>query len=137
MQWMHSRLENRAMNRSTVVCLLALLGCSPAWAFRTGLVGADGENLFERAFTEDYETANTLLEVNGQLQPMLDLLRKYTRRSERAEIELAIGLAHNQRTGLVDPVRAVEHLTRALELRLPERVSIDILMWRGNSYEQS
>jgi len=64
------------------------------------------------------------------------LLTTYRKSEEQAELELSIGLTYNQRTGVVDPAKAISHLSRALEFNLPERTYIEICMWRGGSYEQ-
>jgi hypothetical protein len=120
------------MNSKLVAFALLVLGQSPSYALNLALQ----ENVFEQQFLEDYERANVQLMEEGSLRPMLDLVQQYKRPLEQAELELTIGLAYNQRTGLVDPAKAVEHLSNALRFDLPERTFIDILMWRGGSYEQ-
>lgn len=120
------------MNSKLVAFALVFLGPSPSYALNLALQ----ENVFEQQFLEDYERANVQLMEAGSLRPMLDLVQQYQRPLEQAELELTIGLAYNQRTGLVDPAKAVEHLSNALRFDLPERTFIDILMWRGGSYEQ-
>lgn len=125
------------MNRKLVVFALVALGHSPSYAFNLALQDLNGVDAFEQQFIEDYERANVQLMEEGSLGAMLDLLPKYQRPLEQAELQLTIGLAYNQRTGLVDPAKAVEHLSNAFKFDLPEKTSIDILMWRGGSYEQS
>ena len=66
----------------------------------------------------------------------LNRLTKYQRPEEQAELQLSIGLVYNQRTGIVDPARAVIHLSHALKYNLPERTYIATCTWRGSSYEQ-
>lgn len=125
------------MNSKLVTCFcLLMLGQSPSFAFNLGLQGPNGEILFEQQFIEDYERARVQLEEEGSLRAMLDLLQKYRRPLEQAELELTIGLAYNQRTAVVDPAKAIEHLSNAFRFGLPEKTSIDVLMWRGGSYEQ-
>jgi hypothetical protein len=124
------------MNSNLVAFALLVLAHSPSYAFNLGLQALNGANVFEQQFIEDYERANVQLMEEGSLGPMLALLPKYQRPLEQAELELTIGLAYNQRTGLIDPAKAVEHLGNALRFDLPDRTFIDILSWRGNSYEQ-
>ncbi len=125
------------MNSKLVTCFcLLILGHSPSFAFNLGLQGPNDEIFFEPQFIEDYERARVQLEEHSSLSAMLELLQKYRRPLEQAELELTIGLAYNQRTAVVDPAKAVEHLSNAYRLGLPEKTSIDVLMWRGGSYEQ-
>lgn len=124
------------MNSKLVAFALVVLGHSPSYAFNLGLQDLNGENVFEQQFIEDYEWAHVQLVEEGSLRAMLDLVQKYKRPAEQAELELTIGLAYNQRAGLVDPAKAVEHLSNAFRFDLPEKTSIDILAWRGGSYEQ-
>lgn len=107
-----------------------------AFALHSGLVGADGERLFSEDFVQDYESARKSVETLLSAEPLLALRAKYLKPEEPAELELAIGLVYNQRTGVVDPAKAVAHLTRALDYQLPERTCIKIWMWRGGSFEQ-
>ena len=69
-------------------------------------------------------------------EPLIALQRRYTNETEQAELEVSIGLTYNQRTGVVDPSKAVVHFTAALGYDLPERTYIQIVGWRGNSQEQ-
>ena len=124
------------MNGKLVAFAFVVLGHSASYAFNLGPQDLSGENVFEQQFIEDYERANVQLVEEGSLRAMLDLVQKYKRPLEQAELELTIGLAYNQRTGLIDPAKAVEHLSNAFRFDLPERTSVDILMWRGGSYEQ-
>lgn len=124
------------MNGKLVAFALVVLGHSPSYALNLGLQDLNGQSVYAQQFIEDYERANVQLVEKGSIRPMLDLLQKYQRPLEQAELELTIGLAYGQRGGLVDPAKAVEHFSNALRFDLPEKTFIDTLMWRGNSYEQ-
>lgn len=114
----------------TVLCV------SSVFALHSGLVGAEGECIFTKEFIQDYEAAQKSVDTLKSAEPLLTLLTKYRKPEEQAELELSIGLVYNQRTGVLDPAKAVTHLSRALEFNLPERTYIEICMWRGGSYEQ-
>ena len=117
--------------------LLGTVLCVPsAFALHSGLEGADGECIFTKEFIQDYEAAQTSVDALKSAQPLLALLTKYRKPEEQAELELSIGLVYNQRTGVVDPAKAIVNLSRALQFNLPERTYIEICMWRGGSYEQ-
>jgi len=128
------------MKKHTLTIAAAVTGAflcvSSAFAFHSGLVGADGECIFTKAFIQDYESAQKSVDALKSAEPLLALLPKYREPEEQAELEVSIGLVYNQRTGVVDPAKAVAHLTRALEFNLPERTYIEICMWRGGSHEQ-
>lgn len=76
------------------------------------------------------------MDTTKSLQPLLDLQKQWIRPEEVAEIELYLGLACNQRSGLIDHPEAVRHFTLALKQELPEVVMMKVWMWRGNSQEQ-
>jgi hypothetical protein len=91
---------------------------------------------FSSDFRRDYEAAQQSVNQSKSAEPLFALLAKYTDAAETAELELSIGLVYGQRTGLVDPAKAVVHFTAALRHELPERAYIEVVMWRGNSQEQ-
>jgi hypothetical protein len=118
-------------------CLVTatLCACS-AFALHSGLAGANEECIFTQGFILDYEAAQKSVDQLKSAEPLLALLTKYQKPEEQAVLELSIGLAYGQRTGVVDPAKAITHFSRALEFNLPEKTYIEICMWRGNSYEQ-
>lgn len=121
----------------SMVFLVVLIFCNcSAFALHSGLVGANGECIFTKEFIQDYEAAQKSVDNAKSAKPLLTLLTKYQRPEEQAELQLSIGLVYNQRTGIVDPARAVIHLSRALEYNLPERTYIATCTWRGCAYEQ-
>ncbi len=91
---------------------------------------------FSQAFLHDYEAAEKMVASSKSADPFLGLLAKYASDAERAELETTIGLIYNQRTGAVDPAKAVVHLTAALGYELPEKTHIQVVMWRSGSQEQ-
>lgn len=91
---------------------------------------------FSSDFLRDYDSAQKSVDQSKSVEPLLNLLGRCTNETEKAELEVSIGLAYNQRSGLVDPAKAVAHFTAALQYPLPEKTYIEILMWRGNSQEQ-
>jgi hypothetical protein len=120
---------NSAKSLSVIVFLAATLVTS-ASALHSGLSGLSPE------FVADCESAQKKVDASKSAEPLLVLLQRYTNATEKAELELSIGLVYNQRTGVVDPGKAVTHFTAALQYEFPERTYIEILMWRGNSQEQ-
>jgi len=122
------------MNINRTYLLVALVQIafwgSTTFAFDPGLSGVSPECLHE------CETALGTVGENKSAEPLLALLRKYPTNLEQAHLEVNTGIVYGQRTGVVDPEKAVEHFTAALRYELPERTYIQVLMWRGNSQEQ-
>ena len=114
---------------ATTTCLIAFYSL-PTLAQYSGLSGLSEE------FRRDYRFAQDKVNQTKSAEPLIALQRRYTNKTEQAELEVSIGLTYNQRTGVVDPSKAVVHFTAALGYDLPERTCIEILMWRGNSQEQ-
>jgi len=110
-------------------CAIALLATS-ALATNSGLSG------FSSDFLRDYESALKAVDQSESAEPLLVLLERYTNEAEKAELEVSIGLAYGQRTGVVDPAKAVAHFTAALQYQLPEKTYMEVVMWRGNAQEQ-
>jgi hypothetical protein len=102
----------------------------PAFPQFSGLSG------FSEAFLRDYKSAQDMVNQTKSAEPLIALQRRYTNETEQAELEVSIGLTYGQRTGVVDPCKAVFYFTAALGHDLPEKTCIEILMWRGNSQEQ-
>lgn len=126
------------MNATARLLIFALVCGSwsiPAFALHSGLADAKGECIFSKDFIRDYESAQKQVDELKSAEPLLKLQKKYRNTEEQAELELSIGLAYNQRTGVVDPAKAVVHLSNALKFHLPEKTRLQIFMWRGNSLE--
>ena len=113
----------------TLTCAIAFY-VLPAFAQFSGLSG------FSEAFLRDYSSAQEMVNQTKSAEPLIALQRRYTNATEQAELEVSIGLAYGQRTGVVNPSNAVTHSTMALRYDLPEKTYIQILLWRGNSQEQ-
>ena len=113
----------------TLTCAIAFY-VLPAFAQFSGLSG------FSEAFLRDYSSAQEMVNQTKSAEPLIALQRRYTNATEQAELEVSIGLAYGQRTGVVNPSNAVTHFTMALRYDLPEKTYIQILMWRGNAQEQ-
>jgi len=112
-------------------CLIVALDLVwTACAQHSGLHG------FSPDFLGDYQSAQKKVDDQKSAGPLLALLQKYANEVERAELQVSIGLVYGQRTGVVDPAKAVVHFTEALKYELPEWTHIEILMWRGNAQEQ-
>jgi hypothetical protein len=121
----------------TILVGLAVVFCSsPLPAFHAGLVDAEGNIVFSAQFVRDYQAAEKEMTATGSVEPYLALLEKSRDSNERAELELTIGVIYCQRTGFVDPEKAVRHLGNALGYRLPETAYLDTLLWRAGSLEQ-
>lgn len=100
------------------------------YALYSGLTG------FSQAFLHDYEAAGKMADSSKSAEPFFDLLTKYTSDAEKAELETTTGLIYNQRTGVVDPAKAITHFTIALGYQLPEKNYIQVVVWRSGSEEQ-
>src|SRR2546428_11149575 len=124
----HSVKSNRNIT-VIIICVFASF-ILPAAAQFSGLSG------FSEAFLRDYTSAQTMVNQSKSAEPLIALQRRYTNATEQAELELSIGLAYNQRTGVVDPSKAVVHLTAALQHELPEKTYLQILLRRGTRPQQ-
>ena len=124
----HSVKSNRNIT-VIIICVFASF-ILPAPAQFSGLSG------FSEAFLRDYSSAQEMVNQTKSADPLIALQRRYTNATEQAELEVSIGLAYGQRTGVVNPSNAVTHFTMALRYDLPEKTYMRILMWRGNAQEQ-
>ena len=113
--------------------LAAVLFYAVALHASSALATHSGLSSFSSDFLRDYESAQKSVDESKSAEPLLSLLERYINATEKAELEVSIGLAYGQRTGVVDPAKAVAHFTAALQYALPEKTYIEILMWRGNS----
>jgi len=105
--------------------------------FYADFTDAAGETALSEQFRQQYQLAQNAVEASRSVQPFLELLGRCKRPEEVAELEMTIGVTFGQRTGLVDPAKAVVHFTNALEYELPEKAYIRAIMWRGNALEQT
>ena len=118
------------------VAIFQLLLASPlTHSYNLDLHAIGGQSAFEKGFLQEYEQAQRELGEQGSLTALIALTDRYLGPAEQAQLAIALGLAYSQQDGFVDFPKAVEHFTRALALDLPERNLIDVLMWRGSSYE--
>jgi hypothetical protein len=124
-----------AISRLIIITIVCGTWSLPVFALHSGLADAKGECAFSKEFIRDYESAQKMVDELQSAEPLLKLATMYKKTAEQAELELSIGLAYNQRTGVVDPAKAVLHLSNALKFDLPERTRLKIFMWRGNSLE--
>lgn len=121
---------NTTRRLAVVLFYVVALHASSAFALYSGL------SEFSADFLRDYDLAQKAVEQSKSAEPLLVLLERYTSPMEKAELEVSIGLAYNQRGGVVDHAKAVVHFTEALQCALPEKTYLTILMLRGNSQEQ-
>lgn len=127
----------RPQDRAVMFALVCVVfWCLPASALHSGLADANGDTVFSEEFRHDYKAANAVANTGESVKPLLALLTRYSKPEEQAELQLSIGLVYNQRTGLVDPAKAVVHLSNALKYELPESIRLKVLVWRGGSREQ-
>ncbi len=108
----------------------------PAQAIHSRITDAAGETVFSPEFLQGYEAAIKAAEQSKSAEQVEQLLTKYKQPNEIAELELTLGILYGQRTGLVDPEKAIEHFNRALQYEFPEQTYLEIIMWRGNAHEQ-
>lgn len=122
------------MNATSHIAAIVL--CAVALPLSSALAAHSGLSGFSSGFLRDYESAQKAVDQTKSAEPLLALLAKATNTTEKAELEVSIGLVYGQRTGVLDPAKAAVHFTAALEYELPEKTQIEILMWRGNALEQ-
>jgi hypothetical protein len=87
-------------------------------------------------FIKERNSAEQAAQDFQSADPVLKLLETYDKPGEIADLEWLLGLMYGQRTGLVNPARSIEHLTKALNHELPERSRLQALVWRGNGHHQ-
>jgi hypothetical protein len=124
--------------RPTIVSLVTfciVLCSTPALGLRAGFVDAEVEIAYSKEFIRDYQAASEALHKKKSIEPMLELLKKYKRSEEIAELEISIGQQYGQCDGIIDYPKSVSHLSSALRYKLPENTYIQVLMWRGNAFE--
>lgn len=114
------------------IVALAILISLPAFAQFPGLPGCSQE------FYPNVMAAERAVNEKKSIEPILALQQLYTNELEQVSLEISIGVDYGQRTGVVNPTNAVVHFTTALNYdNLPEKTRLEILMWRGNSLEQT
>ena len=92
----------------TVVVLLSVLLAEAAFGFQTS--GERGEGN-AASFSEEFKSAYTAAGVDQSdpscIAKLEAMLSQFTGDEEQAEIQLSLGVIFVQRTGLVDPAKAV------------------------------
>lgn len=94
---------------------------------------ADG-NPFSEEFTTEYRFAHEGSGSPESLTRLMEMLAKYKKPQEQAELQLTIAMIYNQRAGLMNPAKAVEYFEKALVFDLPPTVLATVYLLRGNSY---
>jgi hypothetical protein len=121
----------------TAVALVSLFLTPAAFAFHTSGEPGEGNGA---SFSDDFKKAYAAAGVDQSdpscIVKLEAMLRQFTRDEEQAEIQLTLGVIYGQRTGLVDPAKAVPHYTQALRYELPPSVRTGVFVWRGNAQEQ-
>jgi hypothetical protein len=127
------KIALRKQTRLLPVCFLCLLPIAGAFGLETEHQGMDDESVFSKNFRVELVAAEDAKTPVAQLEA---LLRKFTRPSEQAELELTIARLLCQRTGLVDPAKSIQWYNKALARELPATVLAKQFILRGNMYEQ-
>jgi hypothetical protein len=102
----------------------------------SGETGEGNAASFSDEFKKAYAAAGVDQSDPSCIAKLEAMLSQFTRDEEQAEIQLSLGVIHGQRTGLVDPAKAVLHFTEALHYELPPTVRTRVFVWRGNAQEQ-
>ena len=109
----------------------SILNDAHARANETDLQGIDDQSIFSPTFLAELGAADRA----GP--PKLEAIyRKFVSPAEQAEIELTIAQIYSQRTGMVDPAKAVEWYNKALVRGLPLTALAKHLILRGNMHER-
>ncbi len=120
-----------ARNFCITIMALVILASRPALAQFPGLPGCS------REFYRDVMAAESKVNEEKSVEPVLALQQRYTSELEHISLEISIGLDYNQRGVVVNPTNAVVHFTTALNYdNLPDQTRLEILLWRGGSLEQ-
>lgn len=106
---------------------------TPARATETDLHCVDYQFPISPIFLAELDAANHADSPVGQLEAMY---QKAVSPAEKAEIELTIGRVCCQRTGLVNPAKAIEWYDKALVRDLPPTVLGQQFILRGNMHER-
>jgi len=93
------------------------------------------ENPFSEDFTKDYLSVHEESGSPQSLTRLMEMLAKYKQPHEQAELELTLAMIYNQRNGLVDHAKAIEHFGNALHFDLPPTILVSAYLLQGNSYE--
>lgn len=104
--------------------------------YTTGLSGEGNSVSFSKEFREAYQAARPGGSDPASIKRLTEMLAKFKKPHEQAEIQLTLGVIYGQRTGLVNPKKAVPHFSKALNHELPATVRTQVLLWRGNAMEQ-
>ena len=128
---------NTTYNRQLVFVLIAILleSGTPGLAFYGKLSDAAGNCAFSQAFAREYDAAWLDIHEKQSTIQLEGLLNKYTNAAEQAELELSLGLAYNQHSGVINHEKGIEHFTRALNYSFSEEWVLRIYLLRGNSFE--
>lgn len=122
--------------KTTAFLFLVLLAPAALAFHTTGQTGEGNATSFSEEFKKAYADAETDGSDPSCITKLEAMLAKFTRDEEQAEIELTLGIIYGQRTGLVNPAKAVPHFTGALKYELPPTVRTAVFVWRGNAQEQ-
>src|ERR1700728_2059026 len=95
--------------------LLALMAVTSAYAWNTVDYHQSTGNPFPEEFTQECKSLQKA-GVPESLKLLTEMLTKYKDPQEQVELELALATIYGQRTGFVDPAKAVEHYEKALAL---------------------
>lgn len=120
-----------------VSVVLGVLVAPVALAFyTTGLSGEGNGVSFSKEFREAYQAARPDGSDPASIKKLTGMAAKFQSPHEQAEIALTLGVIYGQRTGLVNPKKAVPQFTKALKGDLPATVRTQVFLWRGNALEQ-
>jgi hypothetical protein len=105
-------------------------------AHTSGEPGEGNAASFSDEFKKAYAAAGVDQTDPSCIAKLEVMLSRFSKDEEQAEIQLSLGVIHGQRTGLVEPAKAVLHFTKALRYELPPTVRTRVFVWRGNAQEQ-
>ncbi|HEU0011083.1 MAG TPA: hypothetical protein VFT34_14795 [Verrucomicrobiae bacterium] len=125
-----------SMIRTFLLAAALITYAVPASAWFSHLSNAVGESPFSETFRQDYEAANAAAKSSHSLKPIEDLLLRYQRLEEQAELHVTLGYGYGQWTGFVRQEKSIEHFGRALKYDLPPILVPEIFTLRGNAHEQ-
>ncbi len=125
------------MKTSYILVLLAtFLSCASVQAFWSiDFYQTDG-NPFSEEFTTNYEAALKISQASGSLATFSNMLTKFNKPQEQAELEVTMGIGYNQWSGCNDDRKAIEYFGKALLHDLPPTVLLQVYLLRGDSKER-
>lgn len=103
----HPHARERMKRSAIFTSLLMFIACGSAYAWYSVDYDQSYGNPFSEEFTKDYHVAQEESGLPESLVSLTEMLTKYKKPQEQAEIEMTLGMIYNQQDGLVAPDQCV------------------------------